>query len=285
MDRRAYWRQKLAESRATLLAALEGLRPEDWDTPVYDQGDLWTVRTVVGHLADSERGMSIHVHKIRKGQPTLPEHFDLEHWNAGVQERIGHRSPEELLEMLESVRARTLQVMDSLQEEEWTLTGRHPSRGLITVEQYYETIHGHEMAHAEDIRRALEAAGKRAAEEKNPMQLSHCILFVPDMEAALAFYRDRLGLPVRFQSEAWVEFDLRPTALALHRAETAAEATRGAGLFFTVEDVDAIHRQLQEQGLEPSTPPTDQDFGFRTVVYTDPFGNQVELGSPIGPPG
>lgn len=155
MDRYTHWKRKLAQSRAELMAALEGLSPAEWETPVYSEGDTWTVATVVGHLVDSERGMSIHVHKIRKGQPTIPEDFDVERWNAGVKERIGARTPEELLALLERVRAKTLEVMASLQEPEWSLTGRHPSRGVITVEQYYETIHGHERMHAADIRKAL----------------------------------------------------------------------------------------------------------------------------------
>jgi hypothetical protein len=53
------------------------------------------------------------------------------------------------------VRARTLQVLDSINEDEWELQGRHPSRGLITIEQYYETIAGHDMTHTRDIKRAL----------------------------------------------------------------------------------------------------------------------------------
>ena len=45
--------------------------------------------------------------------------------------------------------------MESLEETEWELTGRHPSRGEITVAQYYETIHAHEVGHVQDMREAL----------------------------------------------------------------------------------------------------------------------------------
>jgi len=46
-------------------------------------------------------------------------------------------------------------VMDSLEDGEWALTGRHASRGEITIDQYYETIHAHEVGHLGDIRVAL----------------------------------------------------------------------------------------------------------------------------------
>jgi hypothetical protein len=60
-----------------------------------------------------------------------------------------------MLERLEAVRARTLEGLETLSDEEWSLTGRHGSRGIITVEQYYETIAGHELLHIQDAKRAL----------------------------------------------------------------------------------------------------------------------------------
>lgn len=158
LDRQMHWRQQLTNSRQQLLTLLQELQPAQWDAVVFSEGDPWTVRTLVSHLIENERGMSIHVHKIRKGEPTVPEGFDLQAWNAGVKERMGERTPDELLAMLETTRTKTLEVMASLKDEEWTRTGRHPARGSITVEQYYETIAGHEMAHAEDIREALSVA-------------------------------------------------------------------------------------------------------------------------------
>ena len=156
-EKRQMWQQKMAESRATLKAILDKLAPEQWSTPVFSEGAVWTVKTVVSHLLDSERGMSIQVHKIRKGEETVPEGFDLTRWNAGVEKRVGDLTPAQFMEALAQTRARTLQGMDSLSDDEWALTGRHPSRGMITVEQYYETMHGHEMIHGEDIRKAVAA--------------------------------------------------------------------------------------------------------------------------------
>ena len=158
VDRKSEWQQKLAESRVALLALLNALQPEQWTQPVFSEGDTWTVTTVVSHLLDSERGMSIQIHKTRKGEETIPEGFDINRWNAGVQKRVGNLSPAELLAGLAATRAKTLEVMNSLQDEDWAHVGRHPTRGLITIEQYYETIHGHELSHAADIKQALALA-------------------------------------------------------------------------------------------------------------------------------
>lgn len=155
VDRKTHWQEKLAESRAALFALLNSLQPGQWHAPVFSEGDTWNVATVVSHLLDSERGMSVQVHKSRKGEETLPPGFDLDRWNAGVPKRIGNLSPAELIAALETTRAKTLDVMNSLQDEDWARTGRHPSRGVITIDQYYETIHAHELIHADDIRKAV----------------------------------------------------------------------------------------------------------------------------------
>ncbi len=81
----------------------------------------------------------------------------MERWNAGLVRRTGEIAPEELMADADATRAKTLEVLESLDRREWELTGRHPSRGEITVDQYYETIHAHEVGHLGDIRAALSA--------------------------------------------------------------------------------------------------------------------------------
>lgn len=113
------------------------------------------------------------------------------------------------------------------------------------------------------------------------MKFTVCVLHVTDMEKALSFYRDALGFPVRFASDEYVEFDSSPATIALHRAESPGDSTRGAGLFIVVDDVDALVEKLNQKGLKPIHPLTDQDFGYRTVMYLDPNGNKVELATPL----
>ncbi|MFN8442630.1 MAG: DinB family protein [Caldilineaceae bacterium] len=155
MTKAEQWIQSLTAARQELLTFLQSLTQAQWQQPVFSEGTPWTVTTVVSHLIDAERGMSIQVHRARNGEPTVPEGFDINRWNAGVQERIGALSPEELLSRLETTRAKTLEVLNSLGEQEWSMTGRHPSRGVITIEQYYETIAAHDRVHLEDIKKGL----------------------------------------------------------------------------------------------------------------------------------
>jgi hypothetical protein len=154
-DIKSELKQKLAQTRADLENLLASLTPEQWRTPVISEGDTWTVLDIVAHLVENERGMSIHVHKIRKGQETVPADFDLTRWNAGLKGRAGAPTPAELLQALAQTRAKTLEVLETIRDDEWNLTGRHPARGLITIAQYYQTMAGHDSGHTHDIKKAL----------------------------------------------------------------------------------------------------------------------------------
>ena len=49
-------------------------------------------------------------------------------------------------------------------------------------------------------------------------QFRYVIKFVTDMNKAVEFYRDTLGLTLRFESASWSEFATGETTLALHPA-------------------------------------------------------------------
>ena len=50
------------------------------------------------------------------------------------------------------------------------------------------------------------------------MKLNYVIEFVADMGRAVKFYRDVLGLSLKFQSPGWSEFSTGETSLGLHPA-------------------------------------------------------------------
>jgi len=155
-DKKEHYIKELAQARTSLINVLNALTDEQLQTPIISEGQTWNVLDIVAHLLENERAMSIHVHKIRQGKETVPENFDLDQWNAGLKKRVGDTPPlEQLLEDLAQTRAKTLEVLESIKDDEWELQGRHPLRGKITVEQYYETIAGHDSWHTKDIKKGL----------------------------------------------------------------------------------------------------------------------------------
>src|SRR3972149_4176553 len=60
---------------------------------------------------------------------------------------------------------------------------------------------------------------------RSDLRVNYAIVFVSDMKRSVAFYRDVLGLPLKFESPGWTEFATDGTTLALHKAGTPAAAS------------------------------------------------------------
>src|SRR5712692_8369599 len=74
--------------------------------------------------------------------------------------------------------------------------------------------------------------------------------WVADLDRAVGFYRDLLGLPlVRRDGERWAEFDAGGRRFALHRAEGQLPSTGGATAVFSVGDLDLARAALAAHGL------------------------------------
>ena len=91
-------------------------------------------------------------------------------------------------------------------------------------------------------------------------QLRYVIKFVADMDKAVKFYRDVVGLKLKFESPGWSEFITGETTLALHPAADKNPAGK-VELGFTVADVEAFYRDMSAKGVVFSMPPKKQDFG------------------------
>ena len=109
-------------------------------------------------------------------------------------------------------------------------------------------------------------------------EFSHAIVFVSGMARSIAFYRDVLGLPLRFESPEWTEFETPGSTVALHLADGPAVPSQSmapAGqcqLGFSVEDIDAFHQEMIAKGVTCLQPPEVEDFGGKLAGYADPDG-------------
>ena len=86
---------------------------------------------------------------------------------------------------------------------------------------------------------------------------THAIKFVADMDRAVGFYRDTLGLPLRFASPFWSEFDTGPVTLALHPASERNPAG-STQVGFTALDLEAIYAGRETAGLTFTAAPIDE---------------------------
>jgi predicted enzyme related to lactoylglutathione lyase len=110
------------------------------------------------------------------------------------------------------------------------------------------------------------------------MQLRYVIKFVSDMGKAVKFYREVLGLQLKFESPGWSEFLTGETTFALHPASDKNPAGK-VELGFTVPDVEAFYSEMTAKGVLFSMPPKKQDFGGVLAQFVDSEGAHCSVGT------
>jgi lactoylglutathione lyase len=107
---------------------------------------------------------------------------------------------------------------------------------------------------------------------------------VDEVDAALAFYTEVLGLTLGHRSGAYAQLDTGTCRLALYdRAAMAETLGMDSGdvpafeIGFKVDDVDAAFAEFVARGARPAVVPTDRPWGQRTAYVRDPDGHLVEL--------
>jgi predicted enzyme related to lactoylglutathione lyase len=108
--------------------------------------------------------------------------------------------------------------------------------------------------------------------------LGYVIKFVADMHRAVRFYRDTLGLPLKFESPGWSEFATGQTTLGLHPASDR-NPPGSVELGLQVPDVEAFYREKSAQGVQFKMPPKKQDFGGLLAQLVDSEGSACSVGS------
>jgi lactoylglutathione lyase len=113
------------------------------------------------------------------------------------------------------------------------------------------------------------------------------MVMVSDMARSVSFYRDTLGLPLKFESPDWSEFQTGTTTLALHgggkRRSGTQEPSEGmsagtCSIGFNADNLDSVYEELKSKGVVFAMPPTSrEDEGIRLSVCLDPDGLPISI--------
>src|SRR6267378_3061860 len=117
--------------------------------------------------------------------------------------------------------------------------------------------------------------------------MTAAVLNCRDLASTRDWYRDRLGLPVLFDSPWWIELEAGETRVALHplvdqgvlETHHASPVTIG----FASGDLDEWVEELHLRGVAFSNEITDRGYG-RFAEVEDPDGNTLVLRDSPGPP-
>ena len=113
-------------------------------------------------------------------------------------------------------------------------------------------------------------------------KVDYIMVIVSDMKRSVEFYRDKLGLKLKFESPEWTEFLTGSTTLALHGGGEGGERLRGkkrAGkctIGFNVDNLDQIYADLKSEGVSfISEPQLREGENIRLAVAVDPDGFEI----------
>jgi lactoylglutathione lyase len=109
-------------------------------------------------------------------------------------------------------------------------------------------------------------------------KIGSIILIVSEMEKSLVFYKDILGLPIKSQSEAWTEFFVNGTVLALHPAENKTKLKTGISILigFMVSDLETNVKKLKENKVKFFKEAKEEPFGKHAIIE-DPDGHLISI--------
>jgi lactoylglutathione lyase len=115
--------------------------------------------------------------------------------------------------------------------------------------------------------------------------VNYAIVFVSDMKRSVSFYRDVIGLPLKFESPGWTEFATDGATLALHASEGPKVGTDDplkvpAGRCrpgLSVPNLDEFHKRMVEKNVRCVEEPRAM-FGARIAQYLDPDGLGISVG-------
>ena len=155
-ERKDELRSHMESRNAETWPFLEGLTESDMPVEVYSSEEItWTVKDLLGHLADGEHGNLGQAQRLVAGEQSVPADFDLDRWNRGAVRRAAKTSTAELLEAIFESYSNALDFLDTLDESDLDKSGLHSSLETMTTEGFLRRMVDHRLEHVTDMRFAL----------------------------------------------------------------------------------------------------------------------------------
>ncbi|PYO90735.1 MAG: glyoxalase [Gemmatimonadetes bacterium] len=114
------------------------------------------------------------------------------------------------------------------------------------------------------------------------MELAQVTNVVHDLDRAVKFHRDTLGIPLLFQAPPSLAFfQVGAVRLMLSPPENAEQDHPGSVLYLRVKDIESVHRTLVAKGVKfvgtPHRVYEAADYDLWMAFFHDPDNNPMAL--------
>lgn len=117
------------------------------------------------------------------------------------------------------------------------------------------------------------------------LQIAQISVNAADIERAVAFYRDTLGMKFLFQAGQMAFFDCGGIRLMLSLPEKAEFNHPGSVIYYKVDDIKRVYESLLESGVsfvgEPHKVADMESFDLWMAFFRDSEGNTLALTSEV----
>ena len=104
---------------------------------------------------------------------------------------------------------------------------------------------------------------------------------VSDVDRALHFYNEILGLPIALDARAFNHVEVGPdeplAKIGLHVTGKKSARKRRTGIVFDTDDIYALYERLKKRGVKFTLKPTKMPWGGIVADFLDPDHNELEI--------
>src|SRR3989442_11265765 len=94
-------------------------------------------------------------------------------------------------------------------------------------------------------------------------QIGYVMVGVSNMDQSVEFYKDTLGMPLKYKTNEWTEFQTGATTLALHLSKPQISSTTAheglapgtLSIGFNVTDLEKTYQELKSKNVRFVTEP------------------------------
>jgi lactoylglutathione lyase len=124
-------------------------------------------------------------------------------------------------------------------------------------------------------------------------QIDYVMIGVSRMDPSVEFYKDILGMPLKYKTNDWTEFQTGATTLALHLSKPqTSPATAQGGLApgtlsigFNVTDLEKTYQELKSKNVRfVMEPKMREEEGIKLAVFLDPDGLEISIAETVKQP-
>lgn len=107
------------------------------------------------------------------------------------------------------------------------------------------------------------------------------MIHVSDMDKALKFYNETLGLPIALDARGFNHAEIGPNEplakIGLHATGRKAKRKKFTGIVFDTDDIHALYENLSKKGVKFTRKPTQTKWGGIVADFIDPDNNEFEV--------